>query len=112
MARATKEEWAQRVEGWKRSGQRADEYAAAIGVKSKTLQNWGWRFGARGASSVVAAHQKKTVRFIELVSNAPRGEGASASMLEVVLPNGACVRVPSSFDDDVVRRVLRLAGGH
>jgi hypothetical protein len=43
MARASRAEWAMRVERWKASGLTAKEFAAETGLKASTLTFWSWK---------------------------------------------------------------------
>lgn len=102
MARETRALWAKRVKQWKRSGLRAIEFAEREGFKAKTLWWWNWRLERELADVVKPA-------FIEVVP-APTAMGVSASTLEVMVGD-ARVAVPIGFDEETLRRLLRVVGG-
>jgi hypothetical protein len=102
----------------------ARQYAAELGVHPKTFEYWRWRFG-KGANRDLAwkrsaksatpdvrplpstalarrpASETVALSFVEM----PR-ETASREPFEVVLVNGLRVRVPTSFDDGALDRLL------
>lgn len=89
-----------------RSGETAEEFARGEGVAAQTLRHWKWRFGAEGKSRPA---KRMAARFVEVVAALPsRGEGSND--FEVMLTGGVRVRVPSSFDDQSLRRLLSVLG--
>lgn len=119
MSRTSRVEWAKRVERWKDSGLSAKEYAAEIGVKSKTLSYWSWKLRSGGAPVSDRGKGKSTrrtarresvaaagtaTRFVEL--GPPRSVDASPA-LELVLRSGVVVRVAAGFDEGTLTRVVR-----
>lgn len=127
MARADRATWAKRVERWRQGGLTAEEYAGEIGVNPRTLAYWKWRLGpgarrevakkatvevvrartgpnaSRALSRPRAATQSMALSFIEV----PREHAAHAGdFFEVVLVSGLRVRVPPSFDDGALARLL------
>jgi transposase len=119
MGRATRQEWAKRVERWRDSGLTAKAFAAEIDVPATSLSYWKWKLRAEqtqtDASEEDVAKPKRgprsapTPRFLELVAKPP-AVGA-ATMLEVVFDSGVVVRVPPLFDETTLRRVIALLGG-
>jgi transposase len=123
MGRATRQEWAKRIERWQDSGLTAKEFAAEIDVPPTSLSYWKWKLrqdarapGAGSAEDVITVLPKRrrqsvaTPRFLELVER-PTDLDVAAPMLEVVLCTGVVVRVPSQFDEATLRRVATLLGG-
>jgi transposase len=113
MARAAREEWAQRVARWEESGLTARAFAEEAGLSAQTLSYWKWKLkrdeGAR--SEKPAASQRRTAlarstepMFVEVTTPAARASGA----LEIVVRDEVAVRVPVGFDEDTLARVLRL----
>ena len=45
MSRASREEWAKRVQRWRDSDLSGPEFAAEIGVNVRTLRYWSWKLG-------------------------------------------------------------------
>ena len=120
MSRASRAEWAKRVERWRDSGLSAKEYAAETGLKASTLSYWSWKLRAsdepdceRAETEAVAAGRlgrSKPVavgaaRFVELTSTAPAPTSTPA--LELVLSGGVRVRVTAGFDEATLTRVVR-----
>jgi transposase len=103
MARSS--EWRVRVEKWRKSGLTAAEYAERSGLKAKSLQWWRWRLGLGGRPGMQAMPVQPA--FVEVVG----GLRSPAGDLEVQLPGGACVRVPTGFDAADLARVLQVLEG-
>lgn len=92
--RATRATWTKRVEQWERSGLSGADFAARMGVKEATLRHWKWRLGhERG--------EAKKPTFIEVT--APM----NSSALEVLVGEVRVI-VPLGFDEDTLRRLLRV----
>ncbi|HUO66746.1 MAG TPA: IS66 family insertion sequence element accessory protein TnpB [Gammaproteobacteria bacterium] len=120
MSRASRAEWAKRVERWKDSGLSAKQYAAETGLKASTLSYWSWKLRASGEpdreraeTEAVAAGRlgrSKPVagaaaRFVELTTST--SAPASTPALELVLSGGVRVRVTAGFDEATLTRVVR-----
>lgn len=90
--------WAKRVEQWKRSGLTGAEFAAQLGVKEATLRHWKWQLERRLKSP--------GAEFIEVVA-ARDALTAEPQALEVVVGELRVV-VPVGFDEDTLRRLLRV----
>lgn len=115
-----------RVERWRNSGLSAKDFANEIGVNENTLKNWSWRVAAeeRAAERAaplarVARTEDKPLHFVEVTTAmaAPSAAEPAASpppvsseKLELVLPSGMTVRVPSSFEPATLRRLLTVVG--
>ena len=111
MNRSKRDEWRDRVQRWKASGQRAEEFAAREGVRPKTLQHWSWQLGRASPKRELARAD-----FVEVISPrvvqalaAPR-VAPTARGFEVTLPNGARVTVPQTFDTTAMTELVRLLG--
>lgn len=98
MARATREQWAKRVESWKRSGLTAAQFASRHGLSPRSLSWWKWRLStsARAAPPVV-----------EVVALTRQ----SGDPFELVLGERVRVRVPAGFDAEDLRRLLEAVEG-
>ncbi len=120
MVRASRADWAKRVERWKDSGLTAKEFAAETGLNASTLSYWRWRLGAeRRTDKPVDKRQVKTSRakrrppkarskaptFVEVTAPTP-----VADPLELVMPGELRVRVPVGFDEATLAAVLRVTG--
>jgi transposase len=119
MSRASREEWAKRVERWKDSGLSAKEYAAEIGVKATTLSYWSWKLGSDGGRGgdrsgerpAAGARRRRggaaagaAARFVELSAST---SVAAQPVLELVFRGGIRVRVGSGFDEPTLTRLVR-----
>ena len=81
------------VAQWERSGELVGEFARRHGITPSTF-GW-WRRELRRL-----AGPGNAVQLVEI----SRGEAASG--FELRLPNGVMVRVPASFDEAALRRLL------
>ncbi|MGC4116551.1 MAG: hypothetical protein QM765_18630 [Myxococcales bacterium] len=112
MARETREIWKKRVERWVDSGLTAKDFAAEIGVNVHTLTHWKWRLSTEAAPRLAAVGAPSFVEVVApLVGKEMPAPSAVAQPLELVLPGGLVVRVPSRFDADVLRRLVDVLGG-
>src|SRR5205809_744443 len=100
MARESRSVWARRVERWNRSGLTAAEFAALVGVKEATLRHWKWQL-RHGVDKAISVSRPK---FIEVL---PQVRELAMSQLEVVIGDARVV-VPVGFDEDTLRRLLRV----
>jgi hypothetical protein len=120
MAKASRADWAKRVERWKDSGLTAKEFAAETGLNVSTLSYWKWRLGAeqRGDRQADKPRTKKSrparrapkarsqaPTFVEVTAPTPVAEP-----LELVMPGELRVRVPVGFDEATLAAVLRVTG--
>jgi hypothetical protein len=86
------------VASWKRSGQTGAAFAAQLGVKEATLRHWKWELAREPRIAPVPT-------FVEVLA-APTGEATTRS-LELMVREMRVV-VPLGFDEDTLRRVLRV----
>jgi hypothetical protein len=110
----TERRWRRIVEKWRSSGLLAREFAAQQKISPGTLYWWSSRLGkqatARRADSAAATMPKFLP--VEIVDQAPRISQPLPAALEIVLPHGEVLRVPSGADLVHVRRVVAaLRGG-
>ena len=114
---ATRAEWSERVERWKQSGLSAKAFAGLEGLKVQSLYWW----TSRLRTSSGAALQSTPPRFLPVrVVKSPQAQlarvgvapsPATATGIELALPNGCIVRVQEGFDATTLARLLRVAGG-
>ena len=105
MERSDRATWSKRIESWQRSGLSATEFAARHGLRERTLTWWRWRLGRGAKSSALTVRKGATaavgpLTFVEMTS------AASREPFEVVLTSDVRVRVPASFDERVLVRLL------
>ncbi len=94
MGRRPRDEWAKRVQRWKQSGLTAAAFARREGLNAGTLAWW---------SSKLGRAQRAAPPVVEVVVP-PRVE----TTLTVEMRGGARLTVPVGFDEDTLRRLLRL----
>src|SRR5262245_8678699 len=101
--RRTRAEWMRLVEEWRHSGVGPAEFCRLKRLSRNTFLWWRWQLGA---SHRDGAAQRAGLVSVEVVRATPALEP-----IEVVLGNGATVRVPVSFDRDALARVLAVVAG-
>jgi hypothetical protein len=113
-ARATRSEWAERVQAWRTSGESAEEFALGQGYSPGTLKWWSHRIRP------ALPEKTKAPRFLRVVPRAqvePQPEPAPARVREVasgelvVEVGHARVRVGCGFDAALLQRVVAALGG-
>ncbi|XXX73294.1 hypothetical protein WMF30_37165 [Sorangium sp. So ce134] len=104
--------WRDRVARWHKSGHSARVFAKQEGVNAGTLYSWSRRLGMQ-RSEYRKRSEKATLPALLPVVVAPAATTApsSGAPLEILLPDGAVVRVPPSFDETTLARVVRALGG-
>lgn len=98
--RTSRDEWALRVQRWKRSGLSAEAFARREEVSPGGLTWWRWKIG----HDETPAPADDAAAFVRV--EAPL---VSSDLIEVALDNGRIVRVPAVFDEAVLARVLAVA---
>lgn len=98
---------------WHKSGHSARVFAEQEGVNAGTLYSWSRRLGIK-RSEHRQRSEKATLPALLPVVVAPPGVTAPSpgAALEIVFPDGAVVRVPPTFDEETLARVVRALGGH
>jgi hypothetical protein len=107
MGQTSRETWSKRVARWKASGLRAKEFGAKFGIKPKSLEWWKWRLGADTKGQ--RRSKKSARRIATAISPVTFVEMATAPInepLELVLANGARIRVSPGFDGATLLRLL------
>ena len=104
--------WRDRVVRWHKSGHSARVFAEQEGVSAGTLYSWSRRLGMKRSEYLRRSDAAKLPSFLPLVVASPEATApSSGAPLEIVLPDGAVVRVPPSFDEVTLARVVRALGG-
>ena len=114
QGRANREEWAKRIERWRDSGLTAAEFAAELGLNARTLTYWKWMLGkeARGEKRVWPKRPRVARESMpEPASLVTPGLVEIATVphdtrFEIELRCGHRLRVASSFDAAVLKRLL------
>ena len=113
--RASRDEWARRVERWRRSGLTAKAFAVDTGLNAHTLKFWKWQLGAerkRRSERLPAKAACVAVRspFVEVVADLGSGGSGvdSACVVEAVLAGGLRLSIPVELDERALARVVAL----
>ena len=105
MERSDRATWSKRVESWKRSGLSASEFAARHGLRAKTLTWWCWRLGRSDESASLTLRKATTplgpLTFVEMTRSI-----SSREPFEIVLAGDVRIRVPATFDERALVRLL------
>lgn len=109
-SRVGREEWAKRVERWRDSGLTTAEFAAELGINSRTLTYWACALKreARGRKRTWQAKGRKPVAaavsapaFVEVRYSEPRAR------FELEL-RGRRLHIPDGFDARQLRSLLEI----
>jgi hypothetical protein len=98
--RRTRAWWERTVARWRRSGQRAEEFAASVGVRAGTLQWWSWQLGR----DTRARHGAPEVTAIEIA--VPAESRSPTASVEIAVGN-AVVRCDIGTDVEYVASLVR-----
>lgn len=104
MNRASRDEWAKRVQRWKDSGLEADKFAESEKLNANTLRWWSSRLRRMPKKAAAPA------AFVEVIARKPartRAPTLNTASLELVMSHGVRVVVPVGFDESTLRRLLR-----
>ena len=110
--RTRRDEWAERVRRWRRSGLPAKEFAHSVGINSGTLTYWACRLGRERRLRDAASPRSEVSRpapdvgFVEIMA----GSGGDCRF-ELELGNGRRLRIPASFEAPVLERLLAVLEG-
>jgi hypothetical protein len=112
--------WRERIEGWRRSGQRQQEYCQANGISVSSFSHWKGKLakldqlrketaGKVAASGGVSKRSSEPLRWSEV--RMPMGAGRAemsqeGSGFEVVVASGWSVRLGPRFEAESLRRLL------
>ena len=105
---ATEAKWAERVRRWKASGQSADEYSVALGVRPSTLRWWSSRVKhveALAEGNAEAAIPATGVRMVRVVARRKQVEGSLRLRI-----GAAQVEVRAGFDRALLRELVEALG--
>lgn len=113
MARESRKVWAERVRRWRKSGLTAREFAAELGVNANTLAFWKYEIARNGRDCEAAGGASSRVEFVEVTGAVPEvaSNATYGEPLEVVCAGGRTVRVPRSFDEQTLLRLLAALEG-
>jgi hypothetical protein len=107
-AKASREEWLERVRAWAASGLSCGEFARRRGLNGQTLSWWRWRLRLDGERLEPVSKGKAPLALVEVTPALqgvwPRVE-AECIELEV---GGIQVRVPGGFESATLARVLEV----
>jgi transposase len=110
-----RDEWAECIEDWKRSGLSAADYGKRHSIAPKKLYWWSWFLRARtkrttkasGARPAVVPRLQSAMLPVKVRALPPvREVTAEASSIEVALPSGAVIRTTSAVDPTWLGRLV------
>lgn len=91
--------WRERVDGWRRSGDSAAEFAAKGGFAPSSLRYWASRFRRRGS---------KPTRFVQLVTASGVASVKPPLLIEV---GSVRIHVAPGFDGRLLAEVVQAISG-
>ncbi|AUX45234.1 transposase [Sorangium cellulosum] len=104
--------WRDRVARWHKSGHSARVFAEREGVNAGTLYSWSRRLGMKRSEYRQRSEKPALPALLPVVvTSADATAPSPAAALEIVFPDGAVVRVPPTFDEATLARVVRALGG-
>ncbi|WP_437962104.1 hypothetical protein WME76_12100 [Sorangium sp. So ce119] len=104
--------WRDRVARWHRSGHSARVFAEQEGINAGTLYSWSRRLGMKRSEHRHRSDKAMLPALLPVVVAPPGATAPSlGAALEIVFPDGAVVRVPPTFDEETLARVVRALGG-
>jgi hypothetical protein len=107
----TEERWAERVAGWRSSGQTSTEYCEGRGFTASGLRHWAYRLGKASGTKAGALARRPPVRVVRMERIADRVSPAAPSGVGLTIEIGAVrVVVPAGFDMEMVKNVLEAVG--
>ena len=101
MARASAEQWHERVKAWGASGKTAAEFASSRGVDSRQLQWWKWKLSRKARASRPAFVPVHVMS--EVTAKARAG-------IDVTFASGVVVRVPAGFSPRALAELIEVVG--
>jgi hypothetical protein len=101
---ASRAQWQKRVAQWKKSGLRAEDFAAQQGLNPGTLRWWSSKLRRPTARVAEPAAEVSFARLVPVDTASARP--AEPATLEVVLTSGRVVRVRPGFDATLLRELL------
>ncbi|SRR5258708_487202 len=100
----TRSVWEKRVEDWRASGLDATSFARKHGLSEASLKWWKWQLSRKRRSrSKKARAKREAISPLTFIEMTPAIVGAA---LEVVLANGARIRIAPDFDPVVLARLV------
>jgi hypothetical protein len=103
----TEAKWAERVRGWRASGQDATVFAEGRGFKASTLLVWASRLARARAGAVERRPERPSApRMVRIKRTAPAPRAAL-----VVSIGSARIEVSSGFDRALLSEVVAALGG-
>ena len=110
-ARRSAGEWAVEVADWRRSGERAGDYAATRGISAASLTWWSSQLAKkRQGDSVGTCSAFLPVR-VGAGGQAARSAAITGLRAEVILAGGRCVRVTGELTLSQFARLLDVVDG-
>lgn len=102
--RASRDEWAKRVERWRDSGMSAEQFAAELGINAGTLKFWKYKLSLPAGEKRLRKETRKPLPLVEL-RTVPVVQAAA---FDLEVRGGRRVHVPAGFDADALKRLLAV----
>lgn len=102
--RASRDEWAKRVERWRDSGLSAEQFATELGINAGTLKFWKYKLSLPPGEKKSRKAKRKPLPLVELRAAPVMQDSA----FELEVRGGRRVRVHAGFDADVLKRLLSV----
>jgi hypothetical protein len=107
--RTNRDEWKKRIERWQESELTAEQYASELGINAGTLKFWKYKLGRAGSVATAPAKKQRKTSSVRLPLVEVRPAiAATASGFELELNGGRRLRIPASFEADVLDRLLAV----
>jgi hypothetical protein len=107
----TEAKWAERVQQWKASGRRPEEFAEGQPYKASTLRWWATELRRRSAGDAERAKRSGAsgaIRMARVVRRVPPDKDGAG----LIVGNGrARIRLERGFDGELLAEVVRAIGG-
>ena len=87
------------IEGWLRSGESLSEFSGRHGLRGERISRW---------TSRIEKRERKGLRFHQVRVMEAQDRLHPVEKIEVLLPDGRCVRVPDGFAPAELQKVLRV----
>jgi transposase len=113
MTREEREVWVKRVERWRDSGLTAKAFAEQAGIGADRLRYWKWKLSrpeSTRSDTSPPSSNSTALPFVEVTaSEGVQHVGRLAEeRLEILLPSGTRILIPTKFDEATLRRVVAV----
>ena len=104
--RSNRDEWQTRIERWSDSGLSAKQFAAETGINAGTLQYWKCKLRKQSGESPRGARRRLPGPIVSSLIEVRPASVAADDRFEIELNNGRRLRLPATFDANVVKTLV------